>query len=52
MFIAMFQIPNKFFDVGRQVVDAGGKEWDPAWAHFYRPELERRRVGYRRAPAR
>jgi hypothetical protein len=34
MFIAMFQIPNKFFDVDGKVVDASGKEWDPAWAHL------------------
>jgi anti-sigma factor ChrR (cupin superfamily) len=34
-FIAMFQIPNKFFDQpDGKVVDASGKEWDPAWAHL------------------
>jgi anti-sigma factor ChrR (cupin superfamily) len=34
-FIAMFQIPNKFFDSpDGKVVDASGKEWDPAWAHL------------------
>ena len=34
-FIAMFQIPNKFFDsADGKVVDASGKEWDPAWAHL------------------
>ena len=31
MFIAMFQIPNKFFEKDGRVVDASGKDWDPAW---------------------
>ena len=30
-FIAMFQIPNKFFEKDGRVVDASGKDWDPAW---------------------
>ena len=30
-FIAMFQIPNKFFEQDGRVVDAAGKDWDPAW---------------------
>ncbi|MBV9261666.1 MAG: cupin domain-containing protein [Pseudolabrys sp.] len=29
--IAMFQIPNKFFDQPGRVVDAAGKDWDPIW---------------------
>ena len=29
--IAMFQIPNKFFDTPGRVTDAGGKDWDPIW---------------------
>jgi anti-sigma factor ChrR (cupin superfamily) len=34
-FIAMFEIPNKFFDsADGKVVDASGREWDPAWAHL------------------
>jgi hypothetical protein len=28
----MFQIPNKFFEKDGRVVDAGGKDWDPAWS--------------------
>ncbi|MGI8525929.1 MAG: cupin domain-containing protein [Pseudolabrys sp.] len=28
--IAMFQVPNKFFDKPGQVTDATGKDWDPA----------------------
>jgi anti-sigma factor ChrR (cupin superfamily) len=34
LFIAMFQIPNKFFEADGKVVDASGKEWDPAWSHL------------------
>jgi anti-sigma factor ChrR (cupin superfamily) len=30
-FIAMFQIPNKFFEQDGRVVDAAGKDWDQAW---------------------
>src|SRR5512135_3026185 len=30
-FIAMFQIPNKFFEKDGRVVDAAGKDWDQAW---------------------
>ncbi len=30
-FLAMFQIPNKFFDQPGRVVDAAGKDWDPVW---------------------
>ncbi len=33
-FIAVFQIPNKFFEKDGKVTDASGKEWDPAWAHL------------------
>ena len=29
-FIAMFQIPNKFFEKDGRVVDAAGKDWDQA----------------------
>ena len=34
IFVAMFQIPNKFFEADGKVTDASGKEWDPAWAHL------------------
>jgi anti-sigma factor ChrR (cupin superfamily) len=30
-FLAMFQIPNKFFDQPGRVLDAAGKDWDPVW---------------------
>ena len=32
--IAIFQVPNKFFEADGKVTDASGKEWDPAWAHL------------------
>jgi anti-sigma factor ChrR (cupin superfamily) len=34
LFIAMFQIPNKFFEADGRVTDASGKDWDPAWSHM------------------
>jgi anti-sigma factor ChrR (cupin superfamily) len=30
-FIAMFQIPNKFFEKDGRVVDAAGNDWDATW---------------------
>ena len=30
-FLAMFQIPNKFFEKDGRVVDASGKDWDASW---------------------
>jgi anti-sigma factor ChrR (cupin superfamily) len=34
LFIGMFQIPNKFFEKDGRVVDASGKDWDPAWSEL------------------
>ena len=33
-FIAIFQIPNKFFEKDGRVVDAAGKDWSDAWSHL------------------
>ena len=33
-FIAIFQIPNKFFEQDGRVTDAAGKEWAQAWSHL------------------
>lgn len=33
-FIAIFQIPNKFFEKDGRVTDASGKDWDPAWSQL------------------
>jgi len=30
-FIAIFQIPNKFYEADGKVTDAAGKDWDEAW---------------------
>jgi quercetin dioxygenase-like cupin family protein len=31
--IAIFQVPNKFFEQDGKVTDAGGKDWQSAWGH-------------------
>ncbi|MGC1467645.1 MAG: cupin domain-containing protein [Pseudolabrys sp.] len=31
--IAIFQVPNKFFEAGGRITDASGKNWDLAWKH-------------------
>ncbi len=33
-FIAIFQIPNKFFEKDGRVMDASGKDWAQAWGHL------------------
>jgi len=33
-FIAIFQIPNKFFEQDGRVTDAAGKDWAQAWGHL------------------
>jgi len=33
-FIAIFQIPNKFFETDGRVTDAAGKDWAQAWGHL------------------
>jgi len=30
-FVAMFQIPNKFFEKDGRVTDSAGKDWDEVW---------------------
>ena len=32
-FIAIFQVPNKFFEKDDKVTDAGGKDWQSSWGH-------------------
>jgi anti-sigma factor ChrR (cupin superfamily) len=32
--IAVFQVPNKFFEKDGRVLDASGKDWDPAWSQL------------------
>ncbi|MFL6845960.1 MAG: cupin domain-containing protein [Allosphingosinicella sp.] len=33
LMLAMFQVPNKFFEADGRVTDAAGKDWDAAWGH-------------------
>ena len=31
--LAIFQVPNKFFEADGRVVDAAGQDWDEVWGH-------------------
>src|SRR5215813_10656876 len=33
LMLAMFQIPNKFFDRDGRVTDSNGKDWESVWGH-------------------
>jgi anti-sigma factor ChrR (cupin superfamily) len=33
LMLAIFQVPNKFFEADGRVVDAAGEDWDEAWGH-------------------
>ena len=33
LMLAMFQIPNKFFEADGRVIDANGNDWDETWGH-------------------
>ena len=33
LILAMFQVPNKFFEADGRVVDAAGQDWHEAWGH-------------------
>jgi anti-sigma factor ChrR (cupin superfamily) len=33
LMLAIFQVPNKFFEADGRVVDAAGQDWDEAWGH-------------------
>jgi anti-sigma factor ChrR (cupin superfamily) len=33
LMLAMFQVPNKFFESDGRVIDSTGKDWDLAWGH-------------------
>ena len=33
LLLAIFQVPNKFFEADGRVVDAAGQDWDEAWGH-------------------
>jgi anti-sigma factor ChrR (cupin superfamily) len=33
LMLAMFQVPNKFFEADGRVTDSTGKDWDSVWGH-------------------
>ena len=33
LMLAIFQVPNKFFEADGRVVDGGGEDWDETWGH-------------------
>jgi anti-sigma factor ChrR (cupin superfamily) len=33
LMLAIFQVPNKFFEADGRVVDASGQDWDETWGH-------------------
>ena len=33
LFLAMFQMPNKFYEADGRVTDLAGKDWDSVWGH-------------------
>src|ERR1700693_5658919 len=33
LMLAIFQVPNKFFEADGRVIDAAGQDWDEAWGH-------------------
>ena len=50
--IAIFQVPNKFFDQAGRVTDAGGKDWDQSWEARVMAGTFAPRVGQCRASTR
>ena len=37
LLLAIFQVPNKFFEADGRVVDAAGQDWDETWGHTGAP---------------
>jgi anti-sigma factor ChrR (cupin superfamily) len=33
LMLAMFQVPNKFYEANGRVTDASGKDWNSVWGH-------------------
>ena len=33
LMLAMFQVPNKFFEADGRVIDSAGKDWESVWGH-------------------
>src|ERR1700757_2424842 len=41
LMIAIFQVPNKFFEADGRVVDAAGHDWDETWGHTGKAAAEK-----------
>ena len=39
LMLAIFQVPNKFFEADGRVIDAAGEDWDAAWGHTRKGDL-------------
>ena len=31
--LAIFQVPNKFYEAGGRIADVLGQDWEAAWSH-------------------
>jgi anti-sigma factor ChrR (cupin superfamily) len=38
LMLAMFQIPNKFFERDGRITDANGQDWESLWGELYRAQ--------------
>ena len=38
--LAMFQIPNKFYERDGRITDANGQDWESFWGELIRPRLK------------
>jgi hypothetical protein len=36
LMLAMFQVPNKFFEADGRVTDISGADWDSFWGHIFK----------------
>jgi hypothetical protein len=34
--LAMFQIPNKFYEQDGRITDSSGQDWESAWGQLYK----------------
>ena len=36
--LAMFQIPNKFYERDGRITDANGQDWESLWGELYKAQ--------------
>ena len=36
LMLAMFQVPNKFYEHDGRITDISGSDWDSLWAHIFK----------------